>query len=348
MDAKQKKLLWISIGLSLAILLLVIIFTFNESTIDALKNLNVWYLVFAFGLHLLAIVFWGMRILVLCRSLGYKVPLHHCINMAAAGQLLASITPSSIGGEPIRIHELYKAKMPIADATAVVIVERLLEAVLLVLGVIVGMTAFSLIYHNGEIAPELIVGAWCGTAFFVAILVVLVLVMRKPETIKRWGVKIAGFFSKKMSDERKVKLNADVVDGVDRFYGTFKHFAGKARWGLAAGFFFSLCFWACEYAIASVIMVGLGYEPNILLSIVFQLIIAVILMIPLTPGSAGLAELCYTGFYSLILPSGVIGLFVVLQRLIMYYSNLLIGFIASFLIVKREARNETVVTADEN
>ncbi|MDO5846020.1 MAG: lysylphosphatidylglycerol synthase transmembrane domain-containing protein, partial [Methanocorpusculum sp.] len=250
MDARHKKLFWISIGLSLGILLLVIIFTFDEGTIDALKNLNIWYLLLAFGLHLLAIVFWGLRIVFLSRSLGYKVPLRHCINMAAAGQLLASITPSSIGGEPIRIHELYKAKIPVADATAIVLVERLLEAVLLVLGVIVGMSAFSLIYQNGEVAPELITAGWLGTAFFAAILIVLVLVMRKPETVKRWGLKIAGIFSKKFSEAKRAKLQTDVVTGIDQFYGTFRHFAGKARWGLAAGFVLSLAFWACEYAIA--------------------------------------------------------------------------------------------------
>lgn len=348
MDAKHKKLLWISIGLSLGILLLVIIFTFDDGTIEALQNLNAWYLLLAFGLHLLAIVFWGLRIMVLSRSLNYKVPLHHCINMAAAGQLLASITPSSIGGEPVRIHELYKAKVPIADATAIVLVERLLEAVLLVMGVIIGMSAFSIIYQNGEIAPELIAAGWVGTVFFAGILIVLVLVMRKPETVKRWGLKIAGIFTKKFSEAKREKLNCDVVSGIDQFYGTFRHFAGNARWGLALGFLFSLAFWSCEYAIASVIMVGLGYSPNILLSIVFQLIIAVILMIPLTPGSAGLAELCYAGFYALIIPASVIGLFVVLQRLILYYSNLIIGFIASFIIVKREAKNEAVIGCDEN
>lgn len=50
----------------------------------------------------------------------------------------------------MRIHELYKAKMPVADATAVVLVERLIEAVLLVLGVIVGMGLFSIVYSNAR------------------------------------------------------------------------------------------------------------------------------------------------------------------------------------------------------
>ena len=349
MDAKYKKLLWISIGLSLGIMLLVILFTFDEETVVALKNFDYRFLLIAFGLHLLAIVFWGLRIVVLYKSLGYRVPLQHSINMAAAGQLLAAISPSNIGGEPVRVHELYKAKVPLADATAVVLVERLLEAVLLVLGVIGGMTAFSLVYRNGEIPSGLITAAWIGTAFFVAILLVLVLIMRKPDTVKRWGGAILGFVGKKMKAERREKLQSDMEGGIDQFYGTFRHFAGKdGRIGLFLGLLLSLAFWTCEYSIASVIMMGMGYEPHILLSIIFQLIIAVILMIPLTPGSTGIAELCYAGFYSLILPSSVIGLFVVLLRAILYYSNLVLGFIASFIIVKREAKNATVTLDDEN
>ena len=349
MDAKYKKLLWISIGLSLGIMLLVILLTFDEETLVALKNFDYRFLLIAFGLHLLAIVFWGMRIVALSRSLGYKVPLRHCVNMAAAGQLLAAITPSNIGGEPIRVHELYKAKVPLADATAIVLVERLLEAFLLVLGVIGGMTAFSLVYQNGEIPSALIAAAWIGTAFFVAILLVLLLIMRKPASVKKWGSAILNFFGRKMRAERREKLLNDMTGGIDQFYGTFRHFAGKdGRIGLILGLLLSLAFWTCEYAIASVIMMGLGYEPHILLSIIFQMIIAVILMVPLTPGSTGVAELCYAGFYSLILPTAVIGLFVVLLRAILYYSNLIIGFIASFIIVKREAKNQTVLTGDEN
>lgn len=343
MEPKYKKLLWISIGLSLVVLLAVVILTFDEGTIEAFKNLKPEFLLFALGLHIVALCFWGLRIQVLSRSLGYKVPLFHCINMAAAGQLLASITPSNIGGEPVRIHELYKAKIPIADSTAIVLVERLLEAFLLVLGVIVGMTMFSLIYNNGEIPQGVITAAWCGTGFFVAILVVLILMMRKPALIKKIGLKLAGLLTKKLSDERKEKVKTDVVNGVDQFYNTFRHFAGKAKWGLVVGLLLSFAFWACEYSIASVILVGLGYEPNILLSIIYQLIIAVILMIPLTPGSTGVAEVCYAAFYSMIMPTAAIGLFVVLLRMILYYSNLILGFIASFIIVRREARNKEVI-----
>ena len=106
MDSKQKKWLWISIGLSMAILLAVIVLTFNENTIESLKNLNPWFLLLAFCLHMAAMCIWALRIRVMCRSLGYLVPLKHCLNMVCAGQLIASITPSQVGGEPVRQQRL--------------------------------------------------------------------------------------------------------------------------------------------------------------------------------------------------------------------------------------------------
>lgn len=347
MEARQKKFLWISIGLSLAVLLVVIVMTFNEDTITALQHLNLWYLILAFGLHMIAMGIWAVRIVILSRAMGYKVPYLHSLNMVCAGQLVAAITPSSIGGEPVRIHELYKAKMPVADATAVVIIERLLEAVLMVLGVIFAIALFSIVYSNGEIPEGLIFAAWGGTALFTGILVLLVLVMRKPALIKRLAIKIGGLFMKKMMPETVEKVTRQILEGVDQFYDAFRLFAGKAKWGLIVGFFLTFALWACEYSVASIIMMGLGYPPNVLLSIVFQLIIAVIMMIPLTPGAAGIAEIAYAGFYSLIIPSSVVGLFVVLQRMILYYSNIIIGFIASFLIVRREAANKKVKIHDE-
>ncbi|RBQ25030.1 MAG: hypothetical protein ALMCE001_07650 [Methanocorpusculum sp. MCE] len=346
MDSKQKKFFWISIGLSLAVLLVVILLTFDENTITAIQQLNPLYLLLAFMIHMLAMGFWATRIVVMCRSLGYKVPFFHSLNMVCAGQLIAAITPSQIGGEPVRIHELYKANVPVADATAVVLIERILEAVLMVLGVTFSMGIFSFVYNNGELPEGLIIAAWCGTAFFTGLLIILVAVMRKPPLIKRLSLKIGGLFMKKMNPEKIEKITDQINDGVDQFYNTFRLFAGKAKWGLFVGFILTFCLWACEYSVASIILVGLGYPPNILLSIVFQLIIAVIMMLPLTPGSAGIAELAYVGFYSLIIPSSVVGLFVILLRIILYYSNILIGFIACFLIVKREAANKKVISDD--
>jgi uncharacterized protein (TIRG00374 family) len=104
------------------------------------------------------------------------------------------------------------------------------------------------------------------------------------------------FFTKKWDSERIAKLTVQIDEAIDRLYLTFEMFAGRAKMGLVLGFLLTIVFWACEYAIASVIMIGLGYPPNFLLSLVFQLIIAVILMVPSTPGGAGVAEISYAVF----------------------------------------------------
>lgn len=346
MEKKYKKLLWISIGISVGIMLIVIALTFDATTIETLKKVAWEYLAIAFALHVIALGVWGLRILVLSRSLGYKLKLFHCINMAASGQLFAAITPSSIGGEPIRIHEIYKAKVPIADATAIVLVERLLEAVLLVVGVITALVIFSIINLNGDIPEQVLILAWSGTGLFTVILGVLIFMARKPESIKRWGLKISGIFTKKLSEEKREKLNNSLTTGVDQFYSTFRHFAGKARWGIVVGFLLTILFWFIEYSIASVIMIGLGYAPNLLLSIIFQMIIAIAMMIPLTPGATGISEICYAGLYAMILPTPIIGVFVILVRAVLYYSNLILGAIGTFIIVKREAKDERVKLAE--
>ena len=64
-------------------------------------------------------------------------------------------------------------------------------------------------------------------------------------------------------------------------------------------------------------------------------------MIPITPGGVGIAELSLGGFYALIIPTAIVGIFVLIYRFIFYYFNLIVGFIASMLIVRREAHTET-------
>ena len=93
------------------------------------------------------------------------------------------------------------------------------------------------------------------------------------------------------------------------------------------GLLFSALYWVNEFIIASVLMVGLGLPPNFLLSFIFMILITVIMMIPLTPGGVGIAEISMGGFYALIIPTSLIGVFVLLRAgihgsiLVIFQSN---------------------------
>jgi len=104
------------------------------------------------------------------------------------------------------------------------------------------------------------------------------------------------------------------------------------------GFLFSLLYWVSEVLIASLILLGLGQPPLILESFVIQLILAIVMMIPLTPGSSGIAEVGATSLYALFIPPSIVGIFVVIWRIVLFYFNIALGILSSIIIVRREAK----------
>ena len=133
----------ISIGISVIILAVMVGSTFNEDTLIYLAHINIFFLMLALVLRFISFALWALRIQKMSLSLGYHVPFSHCYNMVVANLLAGALTPGQAGGEPVRIHELYKAKMSVGDATAVVIMERVLDAIMLV-----GLSICSILHYG--------------------------------------------------------------------------------------------------------------------------------------------------------------------------------------------------------
>ena len=63
------------------------------------------------------------------------------------------------------------------------------------------------------------------------------------------------------------------------------------------------------------------------------------MMMPLTPGSSGIAEVGAYSMYVLVgLPAAVAGIFVLIWRIVLYYFNIALGILSSIIIVRREAQ----------
>ena len=70
-----------------------------------------------------------------------------------------------------------------------------------------------------------------------------------------------------------------------------------------------------------------------------QLILAILMMLPLTLGTPASAEAGATSMYALFLPYSILGIFVVIWRIVLYYFNIALGVVASLIIVRRESEN---------
>jgi len=336
MERSQVKWLYISVGFSLAVLIVILFFTINENTIVYLQQVNPLFLLLAFLTHLLTMCFWAMRVKKMSGSLGYRIGFWYSLNLVFANLLASAITPAQAGGEPVRIHELYKAKVPLGDATAVVIMERVLDGIALA-----GLAAFAMIFLTeqwkslGAISEIMVFITWI---FVVGCLFLFYLAMKRPDVVKRVVSRCTLWFTRKWESTRVEELQHRADKEIDNFQGATLRFVHTAKGGLAWGMLFTLLYWVSEIATASLILMGLGQPPLFLESFVIQLILAILMMLPLTPGSSGVAEVGATSMYALFIPASVVGIFVVLWRIVMYYFNIALGILSSIIIVRREAR----------
>jgi len=336
MDKSQVKWLYISVGFSLAVLIVILLLTINENTLTYLTQINPWFLLLAFLTHLLTMAFWAMRVKMMSGSLGYRVGFWYSLNLVFANLLASAITPAQAGGEPVRVHELYKANVPLGDATAVVIMERVLDGIALA-----ALAAFAMIFLTdqwkslGTVSEVMVFITW----FFVAgCLLLFYFAIRRPDVVKRVVARLTRWLCKNWENSRVEQVLCRADREIDNCQGATVRFVHTAKGGLVWGMIFTLLYWVSEIITASLILVGLGQPPLILESFVIQLILAILMMLPLTPGSSGIAEVGATSMYALFLPAGVVGIFVVLWRIVLYYFNIALGILSSIIIVRREAR----------
>jgi glycosyltransferase 2 family protein len=334
MEKSQKKWIYISLGISAIILAIMVGSTFNEETLTYLAHINIFFLMIAIGLRFVSFALWALRIQKMSFSLGYHVPFAHCFNMVVANLLAGALTPGQAGGEPVRIHELYKAKMKVGDATAVVIMERVLDAVMLV------FLSIGSIFIMGSVIWSLSSGIIFVIFFSLFVLIffifLLLYAVRYPDPSKRMVMRFLHWIEIKLKKPSFQKIISRTDVEFDNFCSGINAFARHGKSGFVWGSICTILFWFSEFVVASVILMGLGLPPSVSESMLAQIIIALVSMIPLTPGASGVAELSAASLYALFVPTAALGIFILLWRLIMFYLNIVFGFIATMFIFKRE------------
>lgn len=337
MEKSQVKWLYISVGFSLLVLVIILYLTINENTVKYLRAVNPIFLLLAFLTHILTMCFWAWRIQKMSGSLGYRIGFFYSLNLVFANLLAAAITPAQAGGEPVRIHELYRANVPLGDATAIVIMERVLDGIALA-----ALAAFAMIVLSdqwkslGTISEVMVYITW---VFVAGCLVLFYLAIRRPDVVKSIVNRTTRFLTKKWEHNRVEELIERADKEINNFNDAVIKFVKSAKGGLLWGMMFTLLYWVSEIVTASLILVGLGQPPLVLESFVIQLILAILMMLPLTPGSSGIAEVGATSMYALFIPASIVGIFVVIWRIVLYYFNIALGILSSIIIVRREAKS---------
>jgi hypothetical protein len=320
--SRNKKLLVLSLSISIAVILIILLFTIDKNTLFYLKRIQPQYLLLALFLQISTWLLWSTRISVMVRMIypNHEIGLRESMGIVIANLFLAAITPSMAGGEPVRIGLLSKEGLSSGSATAVTLGERVFDAIF-----ILAMVPFSLLVFQHMIPiREVRIGLAIGIVLFVAAVSLFFYAIARPERAKKFLKKV---FRKKFTQR---------IEGfVDEFHRGCKTIFERGNYkGIALVFSLTALSWFAGFLIPSCILLGLDHPPVFIPSIAAQVLILILVMMPTTPGSSGVAELGASALYSGFVSLSILGILIVLWRFITYYLNLIVSGLFQYKALK--------------
>jgi len=264
--------------------------------VETLTTANYWYLLLAVALFVLAIFTNAIKWFILLRAQGVPVPFSALINYTFVGFFFNNFLPANVGGDVMRGFGVAKHTEHRAHAAVAVIVDR-----------IIGLLAFMFTAVVAAFAAVYVVRNDVGGSILVAD-ESLVQNLTQVEWLAIVGmVIIAGTFIVMLSHRLRgsigklftlpvLKIFAPIYDRLSEAFGAYRHEYGALLFAFAVG-------------VGTVVLTGLvdlsivaGLHGNIsaLYIFLFNPIIAVLLIVPISIGGLGTGSLLYVYFYGLV------------------------------------------------
>lgn len=310
-DEKVKAAL-LATFMSLVSIIIILKFTETNVSWKMISQVQGRFLILGLSLHMFSWVFYAVRLKLLTSLAGHKISFRLSLMSTLASNFLAALTPSSAGGEPLRIKILADDGMSYGSATAVAVGERLLDSIFFVAAL-----ALFLVFSDFLTGFGLKIGAF----FFILLVVLLTFLWQLVSRPER----IAGLMSwlKKKTGNRPIVFSIEKEIWLFREAGIQLAKETLRRTPVMAAL--TALIWMCDFLVPSALLMGMGSDPKFLLSITSQIILAIIAILPLTPGGSGVAELSMSYLYSMFVPPVLLGPLVILWRVATYFSNIVVG-----------------------
>ncbi len=318
------------LGILISAIVTAVIFKFTETefTWSALKKAVPAFLLLALSMQIVFWILWALRLKMIAATLGHKVPYTYSLEITMASMLVAAITPSSAGGEPVRVKMLVDEGVDVGTSAFVVITERILDSIYFAIALPVFVIITGYFSNFGfKIAIIFIIG-------LIIFIYTMYRVLKNAESIDKFAN-----FSKKVisiwNKEKAESISKKVAVELGRFREAALKMLAQPKSEILMLFLVTILLWSAGFTIPSFILMAFGSKPYFLYSYTAQLIIVIISLIPLTPGSSGIAEVSMAYLYSSFVNKSLLGILVALWRIITYYLNIFVGIIlVNFKIVK--------------
>jgi uncharacterized protein (TIRG00374 family) len=317
--------------LSVISIIALIAFTISTNTVNSLININPIFLFAALAFQFLSWLMWAARMKTMSEAIGGEISLKNSVTVILSSLFAASITPAHAGSEVVRVQLLRRFKLSIGDASAVVLGEDMLDALFLGMAAPIG---FILFQHQMKSNIGLTALFASAAILLLTIFLVIFYAITKPKKVKSLATKFRWLFIKFRGCKKADEMMTMIFREIDVFHDSITTYLKEGRRALGKGFVYTIAFWTFQFSIASLILVGLGSQPWILPSFSAQTVLTLIVILPLTPGNSGVAELSTASIYSAFVSTSILGVFILAWRSVTYYLNILVGGFVSLKILK--------------
>ncbi len=298
--------------LSIVAYLIVNLFISDKNTVRSLLKIQPLYVLVAALFALLPWIFHTIEMMVWGKYLKHKVPFSKLFKIAVATDLGAAVTPTVVGGAPIKLAMLRRVGFSSAQSATILAMITIEDILSFITVAIVSLTLFNK-WDSGilqNIFQNLIENWQLKLAIFVGAAILLTL-------FGRWWLRRY----ERNSDSFGGKLSRISIDFKETFLSVWK--SGKGYFFL--GFILILLRWMCTYAVLVFLMLGLSVEMNYAALFLLQWMIFMAMTVVPTPGAAGGAELAFYYVFGAIIPQGIIGVVMAAWRFLTYYFVMLVA-----------------------
>jgi hypothetical protein len=311
------------LGVSVAILAVMLYFVGIDKVIDALKIAKLEFIAIAIAMQVFTFYLYTLRWKILNGIADIDVGIKKLLPMVLVGLAVNNITPSGRGGgEPVRAYILSREEgYSMQETFATVVADRALDTFPFVILAVITIIGVSLYF---ELDSWLLVVMISAVVVIIAVLAIIIYMSINPKFGKRvdgWIIGLVRRFYKKNSEELEDKIHKVIAD----FQNTMRNLIYNRK---VMYYALPLSFVIWIFEILRVYFVFLAFGASVSPVIIGEVFIIASLvgMIPLLPGGLGAVDGIMIVFYSAAgVTASISAAATVIERLISFWMVTIIG-----------------------
>ncbi|MBN1696353.1 MAG: flippase-like domain-containing protein [Spirochaetales bacterium] len=325
---KQKKpgyplpRLLLTLGLSMIVIFLISLLTFNAKTIMVFRQISIYYMIFLFMMWVGLGIFDTCSLYFFAKGFSFEVTIAGAFKAVTKRIFYNVITPFNFGGQPAAVKALTQYNITYGNAYSIVFGKLFIYSCLNTAGGIISFFAYreqineysglSILFLLSGILTIIMAG------IFILGFIYPFLVVRMAGFIEK-SLKKTGLLKKDY--QLKKRITKEIISARSAVF----HFFNKNLFNLLTGSVFILFLYFGRLVMLWLLFQAIGINVDFIDGCVLSALLLFLISFIPTPGSAGLGEALFTFLAARNIPLHLLGVVLLLWRLFYQYIGAVIG-----------------------